>query len=97
MPGIKRMPIKATRALLNAALDGTLNYAEFREDPNFGFEVPVDVPGVDAILLDPRGAWADPVEYDRTAQDLVRKFIDNFAQFEDHVDEGVRKAAPVAA
>jgi phosphoenolpyruvate carboxykinase (ATP) len=97
MPGIKRMPIKATRALLNAALDGSLNNAEFRDDPNFGFEVPVAVPGVDAKLLDPRGAWADPAEYDRTAQDLVRKFIENFAEFEAHVDEGVRRAAPVAA
>jgi ATP-dependent phosphoenolpyruvate carboxykinase len=55
MEGIKRMPIKATRALLNAALDGSLNEAEFREDPNFGFEVPVAVPGVDTALLDPRG------------------------------------------
>jgi phosphoenolpyruvate carboxykinase (ATP) len=57
-PGIKRMPIKATRALLNAALDGSLNAAEFRKDPNFGFEVPVSVAGVDSKLLDPRGAWA---------------------------------------
>ncbi|EIZ80571.1 phosphoenolpyruvate carboxykinase [Novosphingobium sp. Rr 2-17] len=97
MEGIKRMPIKATRALLNAALDGSLNEAEFREDPNFGFEVPVSVPGVDAKLLDARGAWADTAAYDVTAQELVRKFIENFEQFEAHVDEGVRKAAPVAA
>jgi phosphoenolpyruvate carboxykinase (ATP) len=97
MEGISRMPIQATRALLNAALDGSLNDVEFREDPNFGFDVPVSVPGVDARLLDPRGAWANPAEYDKTAQQLVRQFIDNFAQFEDHVDEGVRKAAPVAA
>jgi phosphoenolpyruvate carboxykinase (ATP) len=55
------------------------------------------VPGVDAKLLDPRGAWADAAEYDKTAQELVRKFIENFAEFEAHVDEGVRKAAPVAA
>ena len=97
MEGIKRMPIKATRALLNAALDGSLNNAEFTRDPNFGFEVPVAVAGVDSKLLDPRGAWADAADYDRTAQDLVRKFIDNFEQFADHVDEGVRQAAPVAA
>ena len=96
-PGIKRMPIKATRALLNAALDGSLNNAEFKRDPNFGFEVPVAVPGVDSKLLDPRGAWADSAEYDKTAQELVRKFIDNFAQFADHVDESVRQAAPTAA
>ena len=93
-PGIKRMPIKATRALLNAALDGSLNDVEFRKDPNFGFEVPVSVPGVDANLLDPRAAWADPEEYDRTAEKLVQLFVDNFAQFEAHVDQGVRDAAP---
>ena len=91
------MPIKATRALLNAALDGSLNDVEFRKDPNFGFEVPVAVPGVDANLLDPRAAWADGEEYDRTAQDLVRKFVDNFEQFAAHVDESVRQAAPQAA
>ena len=89
-----RMPIKATRALLNAALDGSLNEAEFRKDPNFGFEVPVSVPGVDDGILDPRSTWADKGEYDRTAKKLVRLFIDNFAPFADHVDQGVRDAAP---
>ena len=97
MPGIKRMPIQATRALLNAALDGSLNHGEFREDPHFGFEVPVSVEGVDSKLLDPREAWGDPEDYEKTAQTLVRQFIENFTQFEDHVDEGVRKAAPVTA
>jgi phosphoenolpyruvate carboxykinase (ATP) len=97
MPGIKRMPIKATRALLNAALDGSLNSAEFKRDPNFGFEVPVAVAGVDSKLLDPRGAWEDAAEYDKTAQELVGKFIANFAQFEDHVDEGVRQSAPTVS
>ena len=97
MPGISRMPIRATRALLNAALDGSINDAEFRKDPNFGFEVPVAVPGVDNKLLDPRGAWADAEAYDRTAHELVRKFVENFEQFAEHVDEGVRRAAPVAA
>ena len=89
-----RMPIKATRALLNAALDGSLNTAEFRKDPNFGFEVPVSVPGVDDDILDPRSTWADKDEYDRTAKKLVSLFIDNFTPFADHVDQGVRDAAP---
>ena len=89
-----RMPIKATRALLNAALDGSLNDAEFRKDPNFGFEVPVAVPGVDSAILDPRGTWADKAEYDRTAEKLVQLFIDNFEEFAAHVDQGVREAAP---
>jgi phosphoenolpyruvate carboxykinase (ATP) len=90
------MPIKATRALLNAALDGSLNDVEFRRDPNFGFEVPVAVPGVDSKLLDARGSWADGDEYDRNAQELVRKFVDNFAQFEAYVDNAVLQAAPGA-
>jgi phosphoenolpyruvate carboxykinase (ATP) len=90
----KRMPIKATRALLNAALDGSLNQVTFRKDPNFGFEVPVEVPGVDTAILDPRATWADKDEYDRTAAKLVDLFVENFADFADHVDEGVRQAAP---
>ena len=92
-----RMPIKATRALLNAALDGSLANAAFRTDANFGFKVPVAVEGVDSAILDPRGTWADKAAYDATAQKLVGQFIDNFEQFESHVDAGVREAAPKAA
>ncbi len=97
-----RMPIKATRALLNAALDGSLNDVEFRKDANFGFDVPVSVPslaaqGIDQTILNPRDTWADKEEYDRTAQKLVKLFVDNFAEFEAHVDSGVREAAPTAA
>jgi phosphoenolpyruvate carboxykinase (ATP) len=91
------MPIKATRALLNAALDGSLNDAEFRKDPNFGFEVPVAVPGVDSAILDPRSTWADKDDYDRTAAKLVDLFVDNFAQFAEHVEDGVKAAGPKVA
>ena len=89
----KRMPIKATRALLTAALDGSLNNAEFRKDPNFGFEVPVAVPGVDTALLDPRATWADKDAYDAQARKLVDMFAKNFAQYADHVDADVKAAA----
>ena len=92
-----RMPIKATRALLNAALDGSLNNAEFRKDPNFGFDVPVSVDGVEDAILDPRSTWADKDEYDRTAAKLVQLFVDNFEPFAAHVDQGVRDAAPTTA
>jgi phosphoenolpyruvate carboxykinase (ATP) len=90
----KRMPIKETRALLNAALDGSLKNVEFRKDANFGFEVPVAVPGVDSSILDPRSTWADKDEYDRTAAKLVDLFVENFAEFAEHVDEGVRQSGP---
>jgi phosphoenolpyruvate carboxykinase (ATP) len=92
-----RMPIQATRALLNAALDGSLKTAQFRKDPNFGFDVPVHVPGVDDKILDPRATWTNPAEYDATAAKLVDLFVENFAQFADQVDEGVRQAAPKQA
>ena len=92
-----RMPIKATRALLNAAMDGSLNDASFRTDPNFGFQVPIAVPGVDTAILDPRATWSDPNAYDEAAAKLVDQFVTNFAQFEDAVDEGVRSAAPRVA
>ncbi|MFD1795396.1 phosphoenolpyruvate carboxykinase [Paracoccus aurantiacus] len=88
-----RMPIKATRALLTAALDGSLNDAQFRKDPNFGFEVPVSVPGVSDVLLDPRRTWDDGAAYDRQAKKLVEMFSENFAQYIDKVDDQVKSAA----
>ncbi|WP_027039965.1 phosphoenolpyruvate carboxykinase [Mesorhizobium ciceri] len=95
----KRMPIKATRALLAAALDGSLKTAAFRTDPHFGFEVPVAVPGIDSaildpMILDPRATWADKAGYDRQAARLVGMFAVNFEKFESHVDAVVRGAAP---
>ena len=89
----KRMPIKATRALLTAALDGSLNNAQFRKDTNFGFEVPVSVPGVDDRLLDPRQTWSDGTAYDAQAQKLVDMFADNFAQYVPYIDAEVKAAA----
>ena len=89
----KRMPIKATRALLAAALDGSLSAAAFRKDPNFGFEVPVSVAGVDAALLDPRRTWADPAAYDAQAAKLVGMFQKNFAQYVPFIDADVKAAA----
>ncbi|GAB5448844.1 phosphoenolpyruvate carboxykinase [Gymnodinialimonas sp.] len=88
-----RMPIRATRALLTAALDGTLNKGEFRRDANFGFDVPLHCAGVADLLLDPRRTWDRPDSYDRQAQRLVDMFADNFAQYVDHIDEDVKAAA----
>ena len=89
----KRMPIKATRALLTAALDGSLGKVEFRKDVNFGFEVPVAVPGVDATLLDPRATWADKAAYDAQAAKLVTMFANNFGQYVPYIDADVKAAA----
>ncbi len=89
----KRMPIAATRALLTAALNGSLNDATFRVDPVFGFEVPVSVPGVDDGLLDPRSTWDDASAYDAQAAKLAGMFADNFTQYEEHVSDGVKAIA----
>jgi phosphoenolpyruvate carboxykinase (ATP) len=89
-----RMPIKVTRALLNAALSGKLVKAEFRIDPNFGFAVPIAVDGVERAILDPRSTWADGLDYDQAARSLADRFRRNFTQFVAHVDESIRAAAP---
>jgi phosphoenolpyruvate carboxykinase (ATP) len=90
-----RMPIQATRGLLHAALDGRLANVEYRTDPVFGFEVPVEVPGVDARLLDPRSTWRDPEAYDARARELAAMFRDNFAKFADSAGEAVAQAGPL--
>jgi phosphoenolpyruvate carboxykinase (ATP) len=89
----ERMPIAATRALLHAALSGRLDDVEYREDPVFGFEVPLEVPGVDSSLLDPRSTWRDRDAYDAKARELAAMFRRNFARFADP-DGDVARAGP---
>ena len=90
----RRMPIRVTRRLLAAALDGSLNKAEFRTDPYFGLAVPTSVPGVEPHILNPVKTWASPAEFAETAKKLVKLFRDNFVTFEPHVDAKVKEAAP---
>ncbi|MCB1972071.1 MAG: phosphoenolpyruvate carboxykinase [Geminicoccaceae bacterium] len=87
-----RMPIKATRALLTAALSGDLAHAEMDRDPVFGLTVPKACQGVDSRLLRPRDSWADTSAYDASARDVAARFAANFAQYEGHVEEGVGAA-----
>ena len=94
--GGRRMPIRVTRALLTAALDGSLKKANFRIDPYFGLSVPTDVPGVESDILNPVKTWAEPSEFEATAKHLVEMFHKNFVNYEMHVDSKVRDAAPGA-
>jgi phosphoenolpyruvate carboxykinase (ATP) len=89
-----RMPIKATRALLNAALSGELKGQAMRTDPVFGFQVPLALPGVDPKILTPRDTWADPAAYDAMASQLVGMFSKNFERFSESVDADVRSGGP---
>ena len=82
----RRMPIKVTRALLTAALDGSLRSVDFRTDKYFGFAVPTSLPGVEPHILDPVNTWPDKAEFDKTARALVGMFQKNFAKFEAQVD-----------
>ncbi len=92
-----RMPIQHTRALLAAALDGSLAGVAMRRDENFGLMVPEGCPGVPTEILTPRETWADKAAFDATARDLVGRFQANFEQYADYVDDTVTAAAPRAA
>jgi phosphoenolpyruvate carboxykinase (ATP) len=86
-----RMPIQATRALLDAVLSGELEDIDFLTDPVFGFQVPTAAPDVNGSLLDPRSTWAVPEAYDRKARELAQMFVDNFAR--KHADAPAEVAA----
>lgn len=92
----RRMPIRVTRRLLTAALDGSLNKARFRTDPYFGLAVPTSVPGVEPHILNPVKTWASKAEFAAAAKHLVDMFHKNFRTFEEHVGPEVRDAAPAA-
>ena len=79
----KRISIKATRAIIDAILDGSIDSAENTTIPVFNLSVPTSLPAVDATILDPRNSYADASEWDARAVKLASLFIDNFAQYTD--------------
>ena len=74
------MPIKYTRALLNAALSGELDDVEVEKDPIFGLSIPKTCPGVPDEILNPRNTWKDKKAYDETATKLRDMFRRNFEE-----------------
>jgi phosphoenolpyruvate carboxykinase (ATP) len=88
----KRMAIPYTRAMVTAAVDGTLKGGEFVLDPAFGLAVPKHVPGVPDEVLLPRNSWTDKAEYDKTAAHLTELFEKNIKKFD--VPDAVRTAGP---
>jgi len=90
----KRISIKYTRALLNAALEGKLNAVRFKQDPIFGFEVPQSCPNVPDEVMNPATSWHDQKEYDRRYKDLAMRFVQNFAKFTDGTPQEVIDAGP---
>jgi len=89
----KRMAIKHTRALINAALDGSLAKVEYQTEKFFGLSIPKEVPGIPSDVLDPRRAWPDAAAYDVAAAKLAGMFEKNFTQFLGHVGDDVKAIA----
>lgn len=77
----KRMSIKHTRAMVTAALNGTLEKGEFVLDPIFNVHVPTKCPNVPDEVLNPRAVWADKEAYDKQAKDLAARFVKNFTKY----------------
>jgi len=90
----KRISIKHTRALLNAALDGKLNDVTYRKDPIFGFEVPTTCPEVPVQVLDPASSWENKADYQDRYRQLASRFIENFKKFSDGCPPEVIAAGP---
>ena len=90
----KRISIRYTRRLLNAALDGELDEVPYTQDPVFGFQTPKSCPDVPDSVLDPASSWGSRDEYERAYRELAARFIDNFRKFADDVSPEVRAAGP---
>ncbi len=80
--------------MVRAALDGSLEGADFTTDPVFGLSVPTAIAGVPSEVLTPRGTWSDPTAFDTQARRLAEMFRDNFRAFADQVPEAVVAAGP---
>ncbi len=91
----RRIEIKHTRRMLNAALDGELEKVDTYEDPIFGFKVPVEVTNVPREILTPRKTWDNGDEYDKKAKDLASRFHENFKRYAGSVSEEVKQAGPI--
>jgi phosphoenolpyruvate carboxykinase (ATP) len=90
----KRISIRYTRALLNAALSGDLLNVPYSADPVFGFDVPQQCEGVPPEILNPAGSWSNKEAYMQRYKELAGRFIENFRKFEDRCPPEVRAAGP---
>ncbi len=91
----KRISIRYTRALLDAALDGKLDDVEYYQDPVFGFMVPTTCPEVPDHVLRPENSWPDREAYNRKYDQLAALYIENFKKFSDGCPKEIVSAGPV--
>ena len=91
--GAKRISLPVTRSIIHTILDGSIKNTTFEKDPYFGFMVPKTLSDIDSNLLVPAKIWEDQMQYKNIANDLVKKFQNNFNQY-DLGDAKVRESGP---
>jgi phosphoenolpyruvate carboxykinase (ATP) len=89
-----RIPLKYTRAMVQAILNGDLAGVSLSPDPVFKVLVPQACPGVPQALLNPRSTWKNSADYDAKAAQLADLFRNNFKAYASQVTEAVRAASP---
>ena len=93
----RRMPLKYTRAMITAVLNGDLgsySYEDYHIHSVFGVAQPRSCPGVPTGLLSPRSTWNDDEAYYKTAFKLSNAFRTNFKQFEENASEEIQRGGP---
>lgn len=90
----KRISIRHTRNMLNAALEGKLDGAQYRKDKLFGFEVPLECPNVPSDVFEPANAWGNKDDYWRKYDGLASLYIENFKKFRSGVPDEIFAAGP---
>ena len=91
--GAKRISLPITREIIYAILDGSINKSDFEIDPYFGVQVPKKLDNIENNVLIPMKAWPSKEDYIRTAESLVEKFQNNFAEYKIE-DANIRNAGP---
>lgn len=89
----QRMDLPYTRAMVKAALEGTLDSVEFEEEPFFGLMIPKTCPDVPTEVLNPKNTWDDKNEYDKSAKHLAKSFVENMKKFAG-ISQEVLQAGP---
>ena len=89
----KRISIKYSRAMVTAALTGSLDIVKYRHDEVFNLDVPTECPNVPSEILDPKNTWIDKDSYDLSAKKLAQLFSDNFKKFKSVTDD-IKSAGP---
>ncbi|MEQ9403336.1 MAG: phosphoenolpyruvate carboxykinase (ATP) [Cyclobacteriaceae bacterium] len=89
-----RISLKYTRAMITAALNGALENVGYRTHSIFGAEIPLTCPGVPGEILSPRETWKDDVAFYKKANDLARRFVENFKKFEEFANEEIMAGSP---